>query len=43
VKRDAAPQLRRAREAALADPDGAALVKAIDEVSEAKFARLAAE
>jgi indolepyruvate ferredoxin oxidoreductase beta subunit len=43
AKRDAAQQLRRAREAALADPDGAALAKAIDEVSEASVARLAAE
>ena len=41
--RDGAAFARRAREAALADPDGAALAKAIGEAGQASAARLAAE
>jgi indolepyruvate ferredoxin oxidoreductase, beta subunit len=44
ARQDGAVPLRRAREAALADPDGGALAKAIGEASEAGAARrLAAE
>jgi indolepyruvate ferredoxin oxidoreductase beta subunit len=43
ARRDGAAAVKRAREAALADPDGVVLAKAIGEAVEASTARLAAE